>query len=107
MSDITTTVTDQASAGADELKALVKQAEKALRKTKGRSTDEIEALRERLKGVIADSQTMIENITDTIRRQASRADDVIRANPYQAIGIATGIGLLAGFLLTRKCQASR
>jgi ElaB/YqjD/DUF883 family membrane-anchored ribosome-binding protein len=31
-----------------------------------------------------------------------RADGAIRENPYQTIGIAAGIGLIAGYLLSRR-----
>jgi len=33
---------------------------------------------------------------------ARKTDRAIRQNPYQAIGIAFGVGLLAGFLIKRK-----
>jgi len=33
---------------------------------------------------------------------AKAADKAIRANPYQAIGIAFGVGALVGFLLSRR-----
>ncbi len=33
---------------------------------------------------------------------AKAADRVIRANPYKAIGIAFGVGLLLGYLRTRR-----
>jgi ElaB/YqjD/DUF883 family membrane-anchored ribosome-binding protein len=33
---------------------------------------------------------------------ARTTDRAIRQNPYQAIGIAFGVGLLAGFLIRRK-----
>jgi ElaB/YqjD/DUF883 family membrane-anchored ribosome-binding protein len=33
---------------------------------------------------------------------AKTTDRVIRQNPYQAVGIAFGVGLLIGFLVKRK-----
>jgi ElaB/YqjD/DUF883 family membrane-anchored ribosome-binding protein len=33
---------------------------------------------------------------------ARTADKAIRKNPYQAIGVAFGVGLLAGFLIRRR-----
>ncbi len=107
MSESTTSVGDPANGNADELKTLIKKAERALGKGKRHSPDEIEALRESLRDAIADGQSMMQNLTDTIRRQAARADDVIRANPYQTIGIAAALGLLSGFLLSRSCTSDR
>lgn len=84
----------------DELKALIREAEEAL----GHSgnDDQIDELRERLRKAVSDGETMIHNLTATVRRQAQRADEAIRANPYQTAAIATGIGLLAGFLISRR-----
>jgi ElaB/YqjD/DUF883 family membrane-anchored ribosome-binding protein len=103
MSDSTTEVNDPANTTVDELKALIREAEEAL----GSSAegDEIEELRERLRDAVANGQNLIANLTDTFKRQARRADDAIRSNPYQTIGIATGVGLIAGYLLSRRSSS--
>jgi ElaB/YqjD/DUF883 family membrane-anchored ribosome-binding protein len=104
MSESTTEVNDPVNTTAEELRALIREAEEAL----GNSGDGdgVEELRERLRGAIADGQNLISNLGDNLRRQAKRADEAIRANPYQTIGIATGLGLLAGFLLGRRSSSS-
>jgi ElaB/YqjD/DUF883 family membrane-anchored ribosome-binding protein len=84
----------------EELKALIREAEEAL-STAG-SSDDVEELRERLREAIASGQSMIGNLTDSLRTQAKKADGAIRANPYQTIGIAAGVGLIAGYLLSRR-----
>jgi ElaB/YqjD/DUF883 family membrane-anchored ribosome-binding protein len=33
---------------------------------------------------------------------AKATDEVIRANPYKAVGIALGVGVLVGYLLNRR-----
>jgi ElaB/YqjD/DUF883 family membrane-anchored ribosome-binding protein len=103
MSDSTTEVNDPVSTTVDELKALIREAEEAL----GSSAegDEIEELRERLRDAVANGQNLIANLTDTVKRQARRADDAIRSNPYQTIGIATVVGLIAGYLLSRRSSS--
>lgn len=89
----------------DELKALIREAEAALG-SGDNAGDEIEELRERLRDAIADGQNMISNLKDNLTRQAKRADGMIRANPYQTAGIAAGVGLLVGFLLSRRGSGS-
>lgn len=38
---------------------------------------------------------------------AQAADKTVRQYPYQAIGIAIGIGAIAGFLLAHRCSCKR
>jgi ElaB/YqjD/DUF883 family membrane-anchored ribosome-binding protein len=38
----------------------------------------------------------------SVVKGARTADRTIRANPYQAVGVAFGVGLLVGFLMRRK-----
>jgi ElaB protein len=104
MSESTATVENDPSTTIDDLKALIREAEQALSSAGDNASDE---LRERLREVLADGQSRIRNLTDTLRRRAGAAGDAIRANPYQSIGIATGVGLLAGLLISRSCNGSR
>jgi|SRR5580658_3829902 ElaB/YqjD/DUF883 family membrane-anchored ribosome-binding protein len=101
MSESTTEVNDSATTTVEELRALIREAEQAL--GSGSSAgDEIDELRERLRDAIADGQNLVGKLSDNLRRQARRADEAIRANPYQTAGIAAGVGLLVGFLLSRR-----
>ena len=101
MSDTTADTNDSATTTVDELKALIREAESALG-SGDNAGDEIDELRERLRDAIADGQNMLSNLKDNLTRQAKRADGMIRENPYQTAGIAAGVGLLVGFLLSRR-----
>jgi ElaB/YqjD/DUF883 family membrane-anchored ribosome-binding protein len=97
----TTDVNDPtANSTIDELKDLIREAEEALGASG--NGEEIDELRERLREAIASGESMISNLTESLRHQAKRADGAIRANPYQTIGIAAGVGLIAGYLLSRR-----
>jgi ElaB/YqjD/DUF883 family membrane-anchored ribosome-binding protein len=102
MNDATTSEVNDptASTTIDELKALIREAEEAL--GSAGNDDQIDELRDRLREAVADGETMLHNLTANVKRQAQRADEAIRANPYQTAAIATGIGLLAGFLISRR-----
>jgi ElaB/YqjD/DUF883 family membrane-anchored ribosome-binding protein len=71
------------------------------------SNETLEPLRERVGRMISDGRVAIGNFTSSVRRQAGRADQTIRANPYRAVGIAAGAGLLAGFIFSRSRRGRR
>lgn len=95
---------NQADATVDELKALLREAELALASAGGQATDEVHALRDRLRDVLANGKETVKNLTASARRQAARADELIQENPYSAIGVAAGVGLIAGYLIARSCS---
>jgi ElaB/YqjD/DUF883 family membrane-anchored ribosome-binding protein len=97
-------INETADTTVDELKALIREAEEAL--SSSGDDEQIDELRERLRGAVAKGESLITNLTDTLRHQAKRADGAIRENPYQTIGIAAGIGLVAGYLLARRSGSS-
>lgn len=90
----------------NELRALVQEAEKILgNDTSGaHSESAVAALRERLEA----AQERLANFYDDARRKMTtcvrRTDDAIRANPYQSLAVALGVGLLAGVLLGRRIK---
>jgi ElaB/YqjD/DUF883 family membrane-anchored ribosome-binding protein len=100
MSEEASTANDQNST-IDDLRALIREAEAALSGNGDNASDEIEELRERLRDVVAEGQSSIRNLSDSLRRQAGRADEAIRENPYQSLGIAAGVGVVAGILISR------
>ena len=57
-----------------------------------------------------DIQNRVSAYWDAGRERATECmrstDRAIRANPYQAIGIALGLGVIAGMLLTRGRRSS-
>ncbi|HVU35312.1 MAG TPA: hypothetical protein VHE61_17885 [Opitutaceae bacterium] len=89
----------------DELRALVTQAEQMIGQTQtepeadvlGGMRARFDAAQERLSGLYQDARKKIV-------AGAKSTDDVIRANPYQSIAIAAGIGLLVGVLAGRSSK---
>ena len=43
-------------------------------------------------------------VRDKAAEGAKPADEAVRDNPYQAIGIAFGVGALVGYLAMRRCS---
>jgi ElaB/YqjD/DUF883 family membrane-anchored ribosome-binding protein len=106
MSQSTTAAKDPANSSTEELKALIHEAQEALRDEKDGKHINMEDIRARLRTAVDDGKTLVANMSDAVRRHAGKADDTIRANPYQSIGIAAGIGLLVGLLISRRGGAA-
>lgn len=93
----------------NDLRALVAEVENVLGRTPPGACDcdatlaelrqRFGAAQERLAGLYAGAK-------QTVATGAKRTDEAIRANPYQSIAIALGIGLLAGVLVGRRSSAS-
>lgn len=88
----------------DDLKALLAEAETALASAAEKPAEEIHALRERLRSAIDEGKATARHAMEVAREQASRADEAVRAHPYAAIGVAAGVGLLAGLVLGRQTR---
>ncbi len=63
-------------------------------------------VRQRAEAALASARARAEanarGAQDRVHDLASQADVYVRQNPWQAIGIGAGIGLIAGLLLSRK-----
>lgn len=87
---------------ADELKALLQEAEQALSNTAGEASDKFEELRNRLRNALESGRYSFERLRAEATRKAQQADQLVRDNPYYAIGVAAGIGAIVGILLSRS-----
>ena len=55
-----------------------------------------------LQTAAAESGERLRGAADSARETASEIDEQVRRNPWAAVGIAAGVGLLLGLLLGRK-----
>ena len=88
-----------------ELQALVADAEKMIGDSAGEATEGVmDALRSRYEAM----QERISDLYDGAKRKvvagAKYTDTTIRENPYQALAVAAGVGLLIGVLLGRRSK---
>jgi ElaB/YqjD/DUF883 family membrane-anchored ribosome-binding protein len=90
-----------------ELKALLLEAEQALGHTAGDATGKFEELRERLRVALDKGRYNFDHLKEETIKRAKQADQIVRENPYYAVGVAAGIGALIGILVSRTCQNSR
>lgn len=90
----------------EDLQLLVRDAEALLKATATQTGDRIQEVRSRAEeSVRATKQRLAELEDEAVKRareMASAADDYVRENAWQSVGIAAGIGLLVGLLLRRR-----
>ena len=89
----------------NELQTLVIEAEKMMEDSLSEHTeDAVNALRTRF----AAAQERLGDLYDGAKKRvvagAKCTDETIRANPYQSLAIAAGVGLLVGVLLGRRSK---
>lgn len=88
------------------LGGFVEGAEDLLRATKHISGEGLAAARARVEDQIEDVREALKDAEDFAREQATRAakgaDRWVHRNPWQAVGIAAGAGILLGFLSARR-----
>ena len=87
----------------NDLKTLVSDAEELLRATTSQAGEKVAAARQKIeqsliegKKALADAE---QSLVETSKEYADIADDYIRENPWNAVAIAAGVGLLVGLLV--------
>jgi ElaB/YqjD/DUF883 family membrane-anchored ribosome-binding protein len=86
-----------------DLHALVAEAEKMMGDSLAQpAEDAVEGLRSRYEAVQERMGEIYSGARKKVVAGAKYTDETIRANPYQSIAIAAGIGLLVGVLVGRR-----
>ena len=97
---------DTESTTSADLKALLHEAEQALSNTADSAGEKFDELRGRLREALDSGKYSLENIRAEATRRAKQADQLVRDNPYYAVGIAAGVGALIGILVARSCSSN-
>jgi ElaB/YqjD/DUF883 family membrane-anchored ribosome-binding protein len=89
-----------------DMRLVISDAEDLLRATASQAGERIAVARERIqeslqqaKVKLAEAETMV---SERARQAARYTDDYVHENPWSAIGVAAGIGLLLGILMSRR-----
>lgn len=88
-----------------DLRSMITNAEELLRASANQTGDKVAAARERIEETLADARERLKTaeraLLDTTRQAATATDEYVRDNPWQAVGIAAGVGMLIGMLISR------
>ena len=85
-----------------DLKRVVRDSEELLQATAGAVGEKAQEMRDRLSDGLATAKRSLHQLEDRAIEGVKATDKVIREHPYQSIGVAFGVGLLIGVLVTRK-----
>ena len=89
-----------------DLRSLVRDSEDLLKATAGDLSEKAKEARSRVTATLERAKSTCEDLQEqtaaTARAAARKADLVIRTHPYESLGVAFGIGLLIGVLVTRN-----
>jgi ElaB/YqjD/DUF883 family membrane-anchored ribosome-binding protein len=90
----------------DDLTAVIRDAESLLRATAAQTGDRVEEIRTRAEETVRQAKERLAGVEqqalERARELAGDAEQYVRSNPWQAVGIAAGVGLVLGLLLTRR-----
>jgi|ERR1051325_6903585 ElaB/YqjD/DUF883 family membrane-anchored ribosome-binding protein len=85
-----------------DLKRVVRDSEELLQATAGAVGDKSHEMRERLSSALESAKATCHKLEEKAIAGARATDRTIREHPYQSMGVAFGVGLLIGVLVTRK-----
>jgi ElaB/YqjD/DUF883 family membrane-anchored ribosome-binding protein len=89
-----------------DLKIVISDAEDLLRATASTAGERVAAAREKVQDSLERAKVKLAEVEDVIldhSKQAARAtDEYVRENPWRAVGIAAGIGVIIGMLISRR-----
>ena len=85
-----------------DLKAVTQDAEELLKTVAGERGNGTHELRMRLSSAIEAAKATYHRVEEKAIAGAKATDKVIRQHPYESLGVAFGVGLLVGVLVTRK-----
>ncbi|MFZ5509087.1 MAG: DUF883 family protein [Pseudomonadota bacterium] len=103
MNDINPVTKDKLVA---DFKVVVADAEELLRLTANQAGDKIGDLRAKLQDHLASAKAKLAEaeaaVVEKTKAAARATDDFVHDNPWKAVGIAAGIGLVIGLLIGRR-----
>lgn len=89
-----------------DLNAVIQDSEELLKVTASQVGDSTMALRERARLRLDKAKDSLQDLQHTAIEKAKvagqKADDYAHDHPWQSVGIAAGIGLLLGILISRR-----
>jgi ElaB/YqjD/DUF883 family membrane-anchored ribosome-binding protein len=89
-----------------DLKVVIADAEELLRATAGQAGEKISVARERIQASLATARIKLNDAERVVRERskeaAHAADAYVHEQPWTAVGIAAGIGLVIGLLIGRR-----
>lgn len=87
----------------NDLSQLAEDAQALMGATADVAGEKVGEARQRLAAALERSKEIYGRVRDQAIEGAKATDKAVHEHPYQAIGIALGVGALIGYLATRRC----
>ena len=87
----------------DYMGALTEDAQALMAATSDVAGDKVREARKQLAAALENGREIYGQVRDKAVESVKATDQAVRENPYQAIGIAFGVGALLGYLVARQC----
>ena len=88
-----------------DLRVVVSDAEELLRATASQAGEKVSAARERIQDNLAAAKEHLavaqKHVAAKTKQAARATDEYVHENPWKAVGIAAGAGLIVGMLISR------
>ena len=88
-----------------DLRVVVSDAEELLRATAGQAGEKVAVVRERIQENLAAAKVRLvaaeEAVVAKTKEAAKATDEYVHENPWKAVGISAGVGLIIGMLISR------
>lgn len=88
-----------------DFRIVVKDAEELLRATAGSAGEKVSAARERIQENLAVAKARLSEAEEAViaktKQAAKVTDEYVHENPWKAVGIGVGVGLIVGMLISR------
>lgn len=89
-----------------DVRLVIADTEELLRATAGQAGDKIADLRARTQDRLAAAKIKLAEaeaaVVDRAKQVGRAADDYVHDNPWRSVGVAAGIGFIAGLLIGRR-----
>ena len=94
----------QTQAIANDLGTLAGDARALMTATADVAGDKVGESRERLAAALDSAKEIAGRVKQKAIEGAKATDQAVHEHPYQAIGIAFGVGAIVGYLIARRCS---
>ena len=99
---INDTMNKQMQAVSNDVSTLADDARALMAATTDVAGEKVAEARKRLGAALENGKELYGRVRDKAVEGARVADQTVRENPYQAMGIAFGVGALIGYVLSRR-----
>jgi ElaB/YqjD/DUF883 family membrane-anchored ribosome-binding protein len=94
----------QTQAIANDLGTLAEDARALMAATADVAGEKVSEARKRLAAALERAKEVYDRVKEKAVEGAKATDQAVHEHPYQAIGIAFGLGAIVGYLVARRCS---